>query len=309
VAPPSRIPPCLLPRFDFSRSVRYTGAMADDLSRAIEVTDPGGKQPRSRSRTERPANASQRKRKWVLSPTRICTYLECPRKYRYIYIDKLPRYFGARAYFSFGSSLHRALQEYHEAGGAQTQNAEALISRLEQNWIGAGYESAEDERARLLQGREILAAYHESAATQEGVTLYTEKLLRIDMGDYALTGRIDRLDSLPDGGLEVIDYKSGERLPTSEEVADDLPLAIYQLLCVRTFECPRVKASIYHLRTGSKVSTVRTAQEVEPVAEGIHALYARMRAEERYDPIVGDHCSHCDFLDRCRRQGWDSSRL
>lgn len=238
----------------------------------------------------------------MLSPTRICTYLECPRKYRYVYIDKLPRYFGARAYFSFGSSLHRALQEYHEAGGAQTQNAEALVSRLEQNWIGAGYESAEDEHARLVQGREILAAYHESAAAQEGVTLYTEKLLRIDMGDYALTGRIDRLDSLPDGGLEVIDYKSGERLPTPEEVADDLPLAIYQLLCVRTFQCPRVKASIHHLRTGSKVSTVRTAHEVEPVAESIDALFTRIRDEAHYDPVEGDHCRHCDFLDRCRRR-------
>lgn len=238
----------------------------------------------------------------VLSPTRICTYLECPRKYRYIYIDKLPRYFRARAYFSFGSSLHRALQEYHAAGGADTQDAEALVSRLEEGWVGAGYESAEAENAHLSQGREILATYHESAAAQEGVTLYTEKMLRVDMGDYALTGRIDRLDSLPDGELEVIDYKSGERIPTPEDVAEDLPMAIYQLLCVRKFECPRVKASIHHLRTGRKVSAVRTAPEVEPVAEGVDAVFTRIRGEERFEQVEGDHCRHCDFFDRCWRR-------
>ena len=238
-------------------------------------------------------------RKPVLSPTRISTYLDCRRKYHYVYVQKLPRYFGARAAFSFGSSLHRALQEYHQAGGPDAENPEKQVSRLQEGWIGAGYDSAEEERERLSLGSEILSAYHESRGGQEGVTLFTEKTLRSDMGEYVLTGRLDRLDQLPDGALEVVDYKSGGHLPTPEEVGDDLALAVYQLLCVRTMGCPRVKASIYHLRTNQKISIVRAAAEVEPIAASVDAVFAEIQAEETFERAPGDHCAGCDFALRC----------
>ncbi|MBI3946917.1 MAG: PD-(D/E)XK nuclease family protein [Armatimonadetes bacterium] len=238
-------------------------------------------------------------RKPVLSPTRICTWLECRRRYWYIYEKKLPRYFGARASFSFGNSLHRALQEYHRAGGPEAQDAGALVAQLERSWVAAGYDSAEAEQARLSQGREVLTAYHEGGAGQEGETLFTEKVLRSDMGEYVLTGRVDRLDRLPGGELEVIDYKSGERLPSAAEVAEDLPMALYQLLCARQFQCPRVKASIYHLRTHRKVSVVRSETELRPVAAGVDGIFAEIQEEKEFARLAGDHCRGCDFHRRC----------
>lgn len=244
------------------------------------------------------------RRKLVLSPTRICTWLECRRRYWYIYEKKLPRTFVARASFSFGASLHRALQQYHRAGGPQRQDASALIGWLEQEWVPAGYESVASEQAHLALGRDVLTAYHHQGAGQEGETLFTEKVLCSNMGDYILTGRVDRLDALPGGDLEVIDYKSGAHLPSVAEVADDLPLAIYQLLCARQFGCPRVKASLYHLRTQRKVSVTRTAEDLQPVAAGIDRIFAEIQAEREFAPLAGTHCRTCDFSPRC--WGWQS---
>lgn len=240
-------------------------------------------------------------RKPALSPTRICTYLDCPRRYYYVYIRKLPRYFEARAQFSFGTALHRALQGYHEAGGPAAENAEALVARLEQSWIRAGYESAAEEQSRFELGREILAAYHQAGGHQEGVTRFTEKVIRVDRGEYVLTGRIDRIDELPDGTLEVIDYKSGLRLPSPEEVGDDLPIAIYQFLCARALGCTRVKGSLYHLRSGQKVSILRTADELVPIAAGVDALYACIRDDDQFAPVRDERCFGCDYYTRC----WD----
>ena len=60
-------------------------------------------------------------RKPTLSPTRIGTYLECAVKYRYIYQDKIGRFYTkARAGFSFGSTLHNVLQDFHEQGATHT---------------------------------------------------------------------------------------------------------------------------------------------------------------------------------------------
>ncbi len=238
-------------------------------------------------------------RKLVLSPTRIRTYLECPRLYRYVYLEKLPRYFKARASFSFGTSLHRALQEYHAAGGPQTQDAAALAGRLEQHWIGAGYNSTASEQQRAALGREILAAYHDAGAGQEGVTRFTEKTLRADMGDYFLTGRVDRIDELADGSLEVIDYKSGAHLPSPAEVADDLAIAIYQLLCVRLLARVAVKGSILHLLSGQKVSVTRSPAALEPVAAAVDDLHARIRSEQEFARVADERCEGCDFFHRC----------
>ena len=60
-------------------------------------------------------------RKPALSPTKISTFLECAVKYRYVYIDKIGRfYLRSRAGYSFGSTLHHVLQQFHEQGAAHS---------------------------------------------------------------------------------------------------------------------------------------------------------------------------------------------
>src|SRR5690242_13074770 len=98
-------------------------------------------------------------RKPTLSPTRIATYLECAVKYRYIYQDKIGKfYLRARPYYSFGSTLHHVLQEFHEQGATHTP--EEMVAGVEQNWIAAGYESEEQEQAHRETGHQIVQAYH-----------------------------------------------------------------------------------------------------------------------------------------------------
>src|SRR5579884_661016 len=153
--------------------------------------------PAARKRS--PQNS--RNRKPTLSPTRIETYLECAVKYKYIYIDKIGKfYLRARPGYSFGSSLHRVLQQFHQEG--ESLSAEDLVAGLEQRWISAGYETEEQEQAHLETGQQIVQAYH--AAHQERAeaqveTIATEKTLSYDMGAFKLSGRIDRIDRHADG--------------------------------------------------------------------------------------------------------------
>ena len=131
-----------------------------------------------------------------------------------------------------------------------------------------------------------------------GVTRFTEK----DpgrYGDYFLTGRVDRIDELADGSLEVIDYKSGAHLPSPAEVADDLAIAIYQLLCVRLLARVAVKGSILHLLSGQKVSVTRSPAALEPVAAAVDDLHARIRSEQEFARVADERCEGCDFFHRC----------
>jgi putative RecB family exonuclease len=244
-------------------------------------------------------------RKPTLSPTRISAYVECAMKYRYIYHDKIGRfYLKSRAGYSFGSTLHQVLQTFHQEGAVQSR--EELVSSVEQRWISAGYESAEQEEQFRVAGAEIAHAYHAAAAEraeQRVVTLFTEKTISTDMGPFKLTGRVDRIDQHADGALEIIDYKSGRMEVDEEDVADSLAMNIYQLILRRMYPGTRVFSTIYALRSGAQASAEMGHEEAERFAEDILALGEEIlsRDYENVEPLAVPACEGCEFLPRCRQ--------
>jgi RecB family exonuclease len=255
---------------------------------------------------------SETGRKPTLSPTRIATFLECAVKYRYIYIDKIGRFYTrAQSYFSFGSSLHHVLQSYHEEGAAQTP--EQLVEKLGERWIAAGYESAEQEREHRAAGEQIVQAYH--TAHQERIaaqteTLHTEKTISCDMGRFKLSGRIDRIDRHADGRLEIIDYKSGRLETTPDEVANDLAMSIYQLILKRLNPGTPVFATIYCLRSGNQASAELSDEQMDEFAAELKTLGEQILDMDYQSlvPVPLSICSHCDFLPRCTRFWRDQER-
>jgi RecB family exonuclease len=244
-------------------------------------------------------------RKPTLSPTRIATYLECAVKYRYVYIDKIGRfYLRARPYYSFGSTLHQILQDYHEEGGIAS--AEQVVENLDRSWIAAGYESELQEAEHREAGEQIVHAYveaHRERAETQIETLWTEKTISWDMGRFRLSGRVDRVDRHPDGRLEIIDYKSGHRVVTEADVASDLAMCCYQLILARMNPGVPVSGTIYSLRTGDQASAALTAERLDAFEADIRALGAEI-LDRDYDlllPVRMPCCDDCDFLRRCER--------
>ena len=244
-------------------------------------------------------------RKPSLSPTRIAAYLECAMKYRYIYIEKIGRfYFKAKAGYSFGSTLHQALQTFHQ-GGAQL-NAEELTQQVETKWISAGYDSPQQEQEYREQGAVIIQEYHAKAVerVESGViTLFTEKSISTDMGKFVLSGRVDRIDQHPDGKLEIIDYKSGRTEVTEQQVAGSLAMQIYQLILSKNYPGQRVCSTIHALRSGAEATSEMTADERATFEQDILILGEEIlsRDFEGVEPARIDACDHCEFLPRCSR--------
>lgn len=244
-------------------------------------------------------------RKPILSPTKIATYLECAVKYRYVYIDRIGRfYLRAKPHYSFGSTLHQVLQSFHAEGATQT--ADEIVARYKQGWIAAGYESPEQEQSFRAEGVEMVQAYHAAAQErleQQVETLLVEKVIRTDMGPFILAGRVDRVDRHPDGTLEIVDYKSGRWDVTPEDVASDLAMNIYQLILRRCYPGAQVKATIYCLRSGAQASAAMSDEEAEEFAGDILLLGKEIlnRDYENIEPVRIPACTWCEFLPRCQR--------
>lgn len=250
----------------------------------------------------KPSASRSAGRKPTLSPTRIATYLECAVKYKYIYQDKIGRYYlRARAGYSFGSTLHHVLQQFHEGGSAQSP--EELVAGLEHHWIGAGYESGTQEQAHREAGEQIVHAYHAATSERRAAQVETvaiEKTLTYDMGAFRLMGRVDRIDRHPDGVLEIIDYKSGRLETRPEELESDLAMHCYGLMLSRASDAP-VRVTIYALRSGHQASLDLASETLGRFEADIAALGREILAREldQVVPIRIPCCASCDFLARC----------
>ncbi|MCX6340981.1 MAG: PD-(D/E)XK nuclease family protein, partial [Fimbriimonadales bacterium] len=167
-------------------------------------------------------------RRPTLSPSKITTFLACPNKYLWTYVDSRGKwYLKAKSYYSFGSTLHKVLERFHDSGDAGVTTVGDALQAYEESWIDAGYSSQEEMQEAFGEGREIILATlsDERVAERKAKVLAVEKLLKYNMGDFDLVGRIDRIDEHEDGTLEIIDYKSGRSTITDSEVETDLAMA------------------------------------------------------------------------------------
>jgi RecB family exonuclease len=245
-------------------------------------------------------------RKPTLSPTKITTYLACPFKYRWTYVDNRGKwYLRAKSYYSFGSTLHHVLERFHNEGDTGVTTTEEVLAAYEESWIDAGFSSAEEMAEVYGEGKQILTR-HVQAQLQRPKTakaLFLERQFRYDMDEFVLIGRIDRVDEHDDGALEIVDYKSGRESVSADDVRSDIAMCCYQLLLKRKFPDREIRASIVALRSGHSASVSLSDLEIDEFESDLRRLGIEILSEDFAEriPVFKLLCPHCDFLPLCRK--------
>lgn len=245
-------------------------------------------------------------RKPTLSPSKITTYLACPFKYRWTYVDDRGKwYLRSKSYFSFGTTLHRVLQKFHDSGETGVTTTEEVLAAYEESWIDAGFSSAEEMAEAYGEGKAILESYVavQSDRVKAARTLFLERQFRHDLGEFVLIGRVDRVDEHDDGSLEIIDYKSKREEVSDEEVRSDIAMTCYQLLLKRKFPERRVTATILALRSGNHATVSMSDQELNEFESDLRNLGLEILNEtyESLEPVFKSLCPRCDFIPLCRK--------
>ena len=103
--------------------------------------------PPSEPQKPSPPPVAKKPRKPEFSPTRLMTFLVLPDDVPLGVCRELGRFYHkARAGYTFGSTLHQTLQNFHEAGGSAEVSAEQLVKRLETDWQSQGYRTPSTSR-------------------------------------------------------------------------------------------------------------------------------------------------------------------
>ncbi|MCH7905383.1 MAG: PD-(D/E)XK nuclease family protein [Armatimonadetes bacterium] len=245
-------------------------------------------------------------RKPSLSPSKITTYLACPDKYKWTYVDDRGKwYMRSKSYFSFGSTLHKVLQRFHDSGDSGVTTTSQALAALDESWIEAGYASQDDMMQAMAEGKDIIESYVEAVQAKPvtAETIYIEKLLRADLGEFVLIGRVDRVDEHEDGTLEIIDYKTGRDTVSAEDVEADMAMSCYQLLLSKLHPNKRIVATIIALRSGGQATSSMSQADLQEFESDLVSLRSEIhdRDFEGMTPVPKSLCPSCDFLPLCSR--------
>ena len=259
----------------------------------------------------------------ALSYSSYSTYLECPLRWKFLYIDRLPEV--PRGYFTFGRVVHSVLEELvrpmvlpsaRRVGEADSQRtldewhaptgpapggwmtSEALLALYERSWLSEGYSSPEEEQRYRDLGRELLLRYHDRLLREPPHPVAVEEHLEARWDGIPIHGYIDRIDRTPAGGLEVVDYKTSRDL-SNEDARDSDQLTLYQVLVQNNYSEPVEKLTLYHLRS---MTPLRTAPRGRGKLSSLHDRLGTVTdgiRSDAFEPNPGRQCSRCDFQSRC----------
>jgi len=231
-----------------------------------------------------------------LSFSSISNYQNCPLSYKFAYLDKLPRKRSPQ--LSFGSSIHASLAYLYNVSLPKPPPLEDVLNHLEKIWERDGYRDETEEKLYLEDAKRILTNFYHTNVEDFQVPVALEQKFKVKMDGYTLAGIIDRMDKLPGGGYEIIDYKTSRRLPPKSKVDEDLQLSIYHLAAQEVWGIEPEKLTLYFVIPNQKMSTSRTKKDIERVREIIQETIEDIQSqkfEARENPL----CPWCDFQTHC----------
>jgi RecB family exonuclease len=231
-----------------------------------------------------------------LSYSSINAYETCPAKYRFQYEDRVPT--RPSPALAFGDSLHRALHRFHDRPVPVAPPLGELLSWLDDVWVSDGFRDEAEERLYRDHGREVLARYHRDNADAYRIPAALEFRFQVEVEGVTLSGIIDRMDRLPGGGYEIVDYKTNRRLPPQARVNGDLQLSLYHLAAREVWGIEPERLTLYFLLPGQRMSTARSPASIDELRRRVATVAERIEAG-KFQPRENPLCDWCDYQRLC----------
>ena len=229
----------------------------------------------------------------VLSASDIETYRTCPLKYKFARVFRIPT--EPTLYQRFGIVVHQVLERFHQQDGKSREELQFLLDAA---WRRGGLGESEEEKQLRGKATSALDRYQARFVSEDAEPVWLEKGFQFTLGPHVLRGRVDRVDRLPDGRYELIDYKTG-RPRTKAQLREDVQLSLYAVAAREAWQLESSQEAYLYVLDDEKVQVPQ---------EEIDAGWIQETVMEVADGILGQGfeptpsisaCSWCDYRIAC----------
>jgi len=259
--------------------------------------------------------------KLYLSPSSVKTYEQCPRKYYYNYIKKLPK--KDFTHLHLGTFCHDILEQFHIAlpqtnlkcshedgnscekfdkDGKCVHIYRKLMNKIfpERKKILAEKENIILQKEQLMDAQKMVKNYIDNLdiETVNGV-LYNERRFMFPLTDkYMANGIMDRID-MRDGVYYLVDYKTNKNAKYME------PFQLYVYgLALDTYDDIDGDTSTIHalykmLRLDRELSYKVTQYEKDECKRKLIEYGDKITEDQKWIMKAGPLCNWCDFKEIC----------
>jgi DNA helicase-2/ATP-dependent DNA helicase PcrA len=229
----------------------------------------------------------------VLSASDIDTYRSCPLRYKFGRVLKIPSEQTLNQ--RFGIAVHQVLERYHTAGHT---TLEEMMGLFEACWRRGGFGESEIERELHGKARKALARYHQRLEDHEAEPVWFERSFSFKLGPHHLRGRVDRVDRLPDGKHELIDYKTS-RPKSAEQLKGDVQLSLYAVGARESWQIEAERLAYYYVLDDLKVPVPSAEMDPDWIATVVAEVGESIMAQ-RFEPTPSPSvCAMCDYRIAC----------
>ena len=160
-----------------------------------------------------------------LSATSIQTYVDCPLKYKYQYIDRIPQRFD-KAYLKLGIVIHKVLELFHKN---KYKNRGELYDLLEAEWKSTDFHYKQEDFQYKNDAKLMLDNYSNYIKDYQSHKAYYEFEFEFETSYAVLKGKCDRVEISKDNKISIIDYKTSNKSKTPKQLLSNIQLGLYAL--------------------------------------------------------------------------------
>ncbi|MBN2016485.1 ATP-dependent helicase [Candidatus Dojkabacteria bacterium] len=257
-----------------------------------------------------------------LSVTALNNYLKCPYKFKLNNILRTPR--AKPVYLSFGTAIHKALENYFKEFKKQKKAPQKTL--LIQEYAKALKKellTKEDYSTLLTRGQKVLDEYYKNNMNSFKEPLYNEYSFgfrKVYLNNIPLSGKVDKIEWVDKDRkhVKVIDYKTGSPKSKGEiegktKTSDgDLfrQILFYKLLSSldRNFNYEVVTGEFDFVeskggRKAKKETYNYSIDEIEDLKDIVRSNMEKIRNLEFERTKEYRHCQNCDFRNHCWPDG------
>jgi DNA helicase II / ATP-dependent DNA helicase PcrA len=229
----------------------------------------------------------------ALSASDIETYRTCPLKYKFARVFRIPS--EPTMNQRFGILVHQVLERYH---AAESAGLPTLLNLLDAGWRRGGFGDSEEERQFRAKATQALVRYHDRFRDEDAEPVWFERSFQFRIGPHLLRGRVDRVDKLPEGGYELIDYKTG-RPKSPAQLRDDVQLSLYAVGAREAWQLESPQQAYYYVLDDAKVPVPRSEEDRDWITETVFEVADGILGQG-FEPTPSfAACSMCDYRIAC----------